>query len=64
MFQLSLFFFFSATGEPNIYRKPPIYKRHGSVLGPPSFFVLAVGHWEICAGLVLDILLVCHQGSV
>lgn len=33
---LHLLFLFSATGDPNIYRKPPIYKRTGTVqLAPP-----------------------------
>lgn len=33
---LHLLFLSSATGEPNIYRKPPIYKRAGTVqLAPP-----------------------------
>lgn len=44
---------FPATGEPNIYRKPPIYKRHGSVVGPPCSSLLAIGHGEMCASLVL-----------
>lgn len=34
--RLHLLFLSSATGDPNIYRKPPIYKRTGTVqLAPP-----------------------------